>query len=135
MHFIRNWCPGCIPSENDRWRDAIGDHLCSTTRIGGVVIQTEQRAGHHLVRDEGVAGSNPATPTSFLYNRNRHGERYGERNGRPAKAFCPRLIDVVRVACILSNVENFNSVCHVRFTPASSLPFLGQVPQNVWCTT
>ena len=33
-----------------------------------------------FVRDEGVAGSNPATPTSFLHNRSRHGERYGERN-------------------------------------------------------
>ena len=30
-----------------------------------VVIQTEQRAGHHLDRDKGVAGSNPAT-LSFL---------------------------------------------------------------------
>jgi hypothetical protein len=27
----------------------------------------------HHVRDEGVAGSNPATPTSFLYIANRYG--------------------------------------------------------------
>src|SRR6516164_6051468 len=108
-----------------------------THAVSVVALVTRNANGtfNHLVREEGVAGSNPATPTSFLHNRSRHGERYGERNGRPAKAFCPRLIDVVRVACILSNVENFNSVCHVRFTPASSLPFLGQVPQNVWCTT
>ena len=31
-----------------------------------------------LVRDEGVAGSNPATPTSFPRSIIRHGERYGE---------------------------------------------------------
>ena len=46
-------------------------------------------AERHLVRDEGVAGSNPATPTSFLILPAARGERYGERNGRPAKAFCP----------------------------------------------
>ena len=34
------------------------------------------------VRDEGVAGSNPATPTSFPRSRIRYGERHGERNRR-----------------------------------------------------
>jgi hypothetical protein len=33
-----------------------------------------------LVRDEGVAGSNPATPTNFLVIATRYGARYGERN-------------------------------------------------------
>jgi hypothetical protein len=41
-------------------------------------------AGRHLVRDEGVAGSNPATPTSFLTAQMACGERYGERNPNPA---------------------------------------------------
>ena len=31
-----------------------------------------------LVRDEGAAGSNPATPTNFPRSRIHHGERYGE---------------------------------------------------------
>jgi hypothetical protein len=35
-----------------------------------------------LVRDEGVAGSNPATPTNFLRQRASCGECYGERNPR-----------------------------------------------------
>jgi len=85
---LENSCPGRVPSENG-WRDAIGDHLMLDDKDWRVVIQTEQRAGHHLDRDKGVAGSNPATPTSFPRSRIRHGERYGERNGRPAKAFCP----------------------------------------------
>jgi hypothetical protein len=34
----------------------------------------------HLVRDEGVAGSNPATPTIFLKALIAYGARYGERN-------------------------------------------------------
>jgi hypothetical protein len=38
------------------------------------------RTPRSLVRDEGVAGSNPATPTSFFRTRNCHGERYGGRN-------------------------------------------------------
>jgi hypothetical protein len=45
--------------------------------------QGGQAASWGVVRDEGVAGSNPATPTSFLHNRNRHGERYGGRNAPP----------------------------------------------------
>ena len=34
----------------------------------------------HSVRDEGVAGSNPATPTSFSRTGCHYGARYGERN-------------------------------------------------------
>ena len=45
---------------------------------GSHPVQREQIA--HLVRDEGVAGSNPATPTSFLTAWIAHGEQYGERN-------------------------------------------------------
>jgi len=63
-------------------------------RVEGDVLKRNKdfastRTPLSLVRDEGVAGSNPATPTSFPRSRIRHGERYGERNGRPAKAFCP----------------------------------------------
>ncbi len=35
---------------------------------------------NRLVRDEGVAGSNPATPTTFPSLPNAYGARYGERN-------------------------------------------------------
>src|SRR6266568_2376684 len=47
----------------------------------------------HHVRDEGVAGSNPATPTNFPRNTNHHGERYGERypaRGAPGNLFYGR---------------------------------------------
>jgi hypothetical protein len=36
----------------------------------------------HLVRDEGVAGSNPATPTSFLVAPIAYAASYAERNSR-----------------------------------------------------
>jgi hypothetical protein len=34
----------------------------------------------HLVRDEGVAGSNPATPTTFSFAPIAYAARYAERN-------------------------------------------------------
>jgi hypothetical protein len=56
--------------------------------LRGVRVETEAlmrnndlastRTLHSLVRDEGVAGSNPATPTNFPRSRIHHGERYGE---------------------------------------------------------
>jgi len=51
------------------------DKLAKTASSGGISGAEVE----HLVRDDGVAGSNPATPTSFLRSRSRHGERYGER--------------------------------------------------------
>jgi hypothetical protein len=39
-------------------------------------------AERHLVWDQRVAGSNPATPTRFPNNRSRHGERYGDETYR-----------------------------------------------------
>ena len=39
-----------------------------------------KRSRCHGAWDEGVAGSNPATPTSFPRSTISHGERYGERN-------------------------------------------------------
>jgi hypothetical protein len=38
------------------------------------------RTQAHSVRDEGVAGSNPATPTSFINIAICHAARYAERN-------------------------------------------------------
>ena len=40
----------------------------------------------HLVRDEGVAGSNPATPTNFPATPTGHAARYAGRNPRSAVA-------------------------------------------------
>ena len=53
------------------------------------VIAARGRIGKYLVRDEGVAGSNPAAPTSFPRKRSRHGERYGGRN--PGRRFALHL--------------------------------------------
>ena len=91
------------------------DHGCPTPRADGckrclhlscgeltIISRTPTRAridyglhskwtGIRLVRDEGVAGSNPATPTSFLKNGNHSGARYGERNPCLAGLVCAAL--------------------------------------------
>jgi hypothetical protein len=44
----------------------------------------------HLVRDEGVAGSNPATPTSFLTSNMIYGESYWDETRAPEpRRFAP----------------------------------------------
>jgi hypothetical protein len=56
----------------------------------GLRCKINDLAGGNIVRDEGVAGSNPAAPTNFLTMQMTFGERYGARN--PAAFQCAAAI-------------------------------------------
>ena len=61
-----NWVPKSVPKR---------ELFDAAVRIRGVsAVAVPSTVVEWLVRDEGVAGSNPATPTSFPHSRTAYGE-------------------------------------------------------------
>ena len=63
----------------------MGQIAVNKTGQSGLILHEKRwkfrgRTQAHSVRDEGVAGSNPATPTSFLVPPLPYAARYAERN-------------------------------------------------------